>query len=213
MNALQYLQQNKGEKPDFYDIVDFVPGLLVAKEKIVVPGSEGRLVFESGPRRPKIENISPFQWQAANARIMYQLIVDGKLGGQGILDYLAYTVKIGQLGERFEWPTVLFYDRQYRELQAQLGFQWATDNPHLHRVYLKEKPVGKQNQGRSKGSNQTARQNTVKGQTDPNTGKEICINYNRDEKNACTYGDNCKFLHVCTTCHKAHAKSEHSKDV
>ena len=209
-DSLLYLQQNRGEKVEYLDIVDFVPGLLTAQQKVVVPGSDGQLVFESGPRKPKLENISPHQWSAANARIMFQLINEGKLNGRGILDYLAYTVKVSQLGERYEWPTVLYYDRQYRELQSMLQFPWASDSPHLHKVYLREKPLKQHAKG---GRSNSAGKNIAKGPTDPNTNKEICISFNNDQRNACKYGANCRYSHVCSLCFKLHARSEHEKNV
>ena len=123
-DPLVYLTQPSGEKVVYYDIVDFVPGVVNIKERFILPGGDGRVVFESGPERPKLESVSPCQWGAANARIMYKLISEGSLK-----QYLAYTVKICQLGQRFMWNTVLMNDRQYRELQATLNFHWGVDCP------------------------------------------------------------------------------------
>ena len=47
--------------------------MLSVKERFILPGGDGRVVFESGPKRPKLESVSPCQWGAANARIMYKL--------------------------------------------------------------------------------------------------------------------------------------------
>lgn len=201
-DPLVYLTQPSGEKVTYYDIVDFVPGVVNVKERFTLPGADGRVIFESGPKRPKLEAVSPCQWGAANARIMHKLMLDGILNGDGVQKYLAYTVKICQLGERFMWETVLQYDRQYRELQATLKFEWGVDCPHLHQVALREKPVSKFTPDSIKKSRSNPRQKIV----DRNSGKEVCIQYNTHN---CPRGESCQYAHLCTICFKNHPKRNH----
>ena len=94
---------------------------------------------DAGPKKPKLESVSPHQWYAVNCRIMYKLIINGDLIWKAISDYLGYTVKIAQLAERYVWTTVLHYDRQYRQLQSVFGFAWGSDCHHLTKVFLREK--------------------------------------------------------------------------
>jgi len=139
---------------------------------------------------------------------MYTLISSAKLDKNGITDYLSYTVKISQLAERYQWETVLLYDREYRRLQAALNGQlrWGADSSHLVSVYLKDKSgqnKEKPNKG-PKGIN--SKTPAVK---DPKSGKDICRNYNNSK---CEYGDKCFRAHVCLTCYKTHPLLEHSKN-
>ena len=203
-DPLVYLTQPSGEKVAYYDIVDFVPGVVNVKERFILPGGDGRVVFESGPKRPKLESVSPCQWGAANARIMYKLISEGSLNGDAIQQYLAYTVKICQLGQRFMWNTVLMYDRQYRELQATLNFHWGVDCPHLHQVALREKPIPKFTpESRSRSFNTNHKQDKV---IDHKSGKEVCMQYNT---NNCPRGESCRYAHVCLVCFRSHSKRDH----
>ena len=55
-----------------------------------------------------------------------------------ISDYsIAYTVKIGELIERFTWVSVLQYDNEYRKRQFEYGFRWGSDSQHPHGRFLK----------------------------------------------------------------------------
>jgi len=61
-----------------------VPGVVNVKEKNILPGGDGRVVFESGPKRPKLESVSRFQYGVARSRTLYKLIEEGSLQGEGI---------------------------------------------------------------------------------------------------------------------------------
>ena len=121
--------------PSYYDIIDFVGG---GVEEEVIVGSTGshQVVLKSGPRKPKLENVSLAQWTVANLAILYKLQGEAKLTVESIMDYLSYTTKICQLVQRYSLVSVLLYDREYRKLQCHHNFRWGTDVPHLHSVYL-----------------------------------------------------------------------------
>ena len=53
--------------------------------------------------KPKIENIAPSQWIAANARIGAQLLLTKDLDQESIMDYLAYTAKVEDLANRYSY--------------------------------------------------------------------------------------------------------------
>ena len=72
----------------------------------------------------------------ASIRILIDLLRDGLLQHNNLFDYLAYMVKISELTASHAWASVLQFDRAYRQLQAQHGFRWAADTPHLVAVHL-----------------------------------------------------------------------------
>ena len=59
---------------------------------------------------------------------------------EDIQNYLAYTVKVMELSHRFQWPSVLKYDDEFRLLQATYGYPWSFDCNHLHTVILEPIP-------------------------------------------------------------------------
>jgi len=96
-----YLTRPSGETVSYYDVIDFVADVFNVKEQFVLPEADGRVIFESGPKHPKLETVSPCQWGAVNAGIMHKLMAEGTFTNDDIQKYLAYTVKIFQLRERF----------------------------------------------------------------------------------------------------------------
>jgi hypothetical protein len=151
--------------------------------------------------RPKLEAVTPAQWITANSRIMATLIQKGELTGQGVLDYVAYTAKIGEMATRFTWTSVLQYDDQYRASQAAFKFRWGSDCQHLALVALRERQ--KQQQHPASAGPSLSRSHHKNG-----GGGEACKLWNRGQ---CTY-QHCKFQHVCSTCGKAdHDVRSHSQ--
>ena len=192
-----------------YDICDFVPHTV--EEELVIGGQgEQQVVVKSGPKKPKLENLSLSKWSIANLSILYKLTSEGKLVGPAHMDYLSYTTKIYQLVQKCSLSSVLQYDREYRQLQASMGFRWGTDVQHLHMLHLqtRDKQVKSipqfQNQKRGAGSGQSARS---KGD---NRETGICRNYNSDK--GCSY-QKCKFLHQCILpgCTDKHSATTHMK--
>ena len=139
---------------------------------------------------------------------MSQLIKLGRLQGEAIHDYLAYSVKIGQLAGRFDWISVLLYDREYRNLQACHEFRWGSDAPHLHTVNLRPKLAHQSSQNvghyRGQGNRPT---NFHQGQNQ-HKDRPICRLFNSAQ--GCHFYS-CKFQHVCNIkgCGKSHTAGEH----
>ena len=52
----------------------------------------------------------------------------------------------------FSLISVLLYDREYRRLQATMGFRWGTDVQHLHTLHLqqRDRPVVQNSLGAAK---------------------------------------------------------------
>lgn len=68
-----------------------------------------------------------------NTRIFYQLLANRKLNSyEDIQHYLAYTIKIMELANRFHWVSVLRYDEEFLLLQAPFNYSWSFDSNHLH---------------------------------------------------------------------------------
>ena len=119
----------------YLDICDFVPSTI--EEEVLLGGNgEQSIVVKSGPKKPLLENLTLSQWSVANMAIIYKLLGEGKLQGPALLDYLSHSTKIYQFVQRFNLTSVLQYDREYRELQASMGFRWGTDVQHLHKLHL-----------------------------------------------------------------------------
>lgn len=192
--------------PTHLDITDFISGTI--EEEIIVGGNgTQQVVVKSGPRKPKLENVTLAQWSVANLAILYKLVGESKLHAGNILDYLSYTTKVCQLVQRYTLVSVLMYDREYRQLQARHGFRWGTDVPHFHTIHLQPRPSrsaqpqsGKNNGATTKGGNSTT----------PLTldGKIICKLYN--SKAGCHYKE-CRFAHQCSHagCHQYHSAQTH----
>ncbi|MES9884142.1 MAG: hypothetical protein ABW185_25125 [Sedimenticola sp.] len=187
---------------EYHDICDFVPN--VVEEEVVVGGQgDQQLVVKSGSRKPKLENVSFTQWSIANLAILYRLVGDGKLVGPALMDYLSYTTKVYQLIQRFSLVSVLAYDREYRRLQASMGFRWGTDVQHLHTLCLhpRDKPATTSHSAR-RPQQQSARQGKSQ-------GKELCRSFNSTR--GCTY-QSCKFDHKCIIpgCGQNHPAASHT---
>ncbi len=147
------------------------------------------IVFKTGSKKLKLESISPAQWISANARIMADLLRQGKLQHNQVPFYLSYTAKVGDLALRYTWLSVLYYDNEYRHLQAQLQFHWGLDAPHLATTRLHD---------RTAASGPSAK---------PATKKPVCKNFN---SKGCTFSA-CSYRHICSEpgCGKAHPKHKH----
>ena len=126
------------------EIVDFVnvapPTMSVqaSSSTSVADLLESLVQLKTGPRRPRIEDVSVADWSVANTRIMDKLFGDNVT--EEVRDYWSYTVKISELFRDFERVSVLLFDKEYRHLQAEKGFRWGTDIPHLHTLRLLCKP-------------------------------------------------------------------------
>jgi hypothetical protein len=151
------------------------------------------------------------QWSAANVRILLELLREGTLQTQQIFDYLAYTVHISELAGVYKWVSVLQYDNAYRQRQAQEGFRWGADVPHLDKIHLRvrEKPVEVRKQDKWP-TKQVPVSNYAARQGKPDGEQDYCRLYQRD---ACPYGDSCRYPHVCAaeTCRGTHPLSQHGK--
>ncbi len=154
-----------------------------------------------GKRKAKLGEVTMEQWGYANAKIMHELLEQGKLGP--VKNYLKYTADTFRLASRYTWRSIVMYDKEYRERQAAEQFPWGTYIQELRDFQLINKMLQTgsrqifqekqdQNSGRRKGPYTPA-------------GKEICRSYNREQ----CFRRDCRMTHVCTICLMNHPETKH----
>jgi len=128
--------------------------------------------------------------------------------------YIAYTVKISEMAEGHLWPSVMAFDRSYHQLQAQHGFRWGSDTPHLTAVNLKPRIAStavtgamsvKATKPHEQGNNQSSQKKSYR-------KPHVCGLSSKAER--CPFGDRCKYEHRCLApgCEEAHPLTAHSKN-
>ena len=90
-------------------IIDFVDNIIPREdERTLSDGGNTKLIVSYGPKKPKLEQVTLQQWVIENTRIFYNLLADGKLKSLGdVQHYLAYSIKIMELANRYQWVSVL----------------------------------------------------------------------------------------------------------
>ncbi len=208
LNPLAYLLPRSSKK--YLDITEFVQAGMTESEEAVMGGGGGtQIVFKSGPQKPRLENVTPMQWSAANMRIAFELVRSGQLQLSGLFEYIAYTIKVSELAQTYLWQSVLQYDRAYRQLQVEHGFKWGSDTPHLATVHLKPRSAAS---GSLTASNRRPDRPSRTAQTPTQTQQsQVCRLYQR---NQCPFGDSCKYVHACSApaCHGLHPLAHHGKN-
>lgn len=190
---------------NYLDICDFVQSSV--EEELVLGGQgDQQIIVKSGPKKPRLENLTLSQWSVANLSILYKLVSENKLIGTAMMDYLSYTTKVYQLVQRFSLVSVLLYDREYRKLQATMGYRWGADVQHLHTLFLqpRDKPTAQASQQPKKGKPGGPNP----GRLDKNKEIPVCRNFNSQK--GCTFPD-CKYRHVCLLpgCFQKHSVQTH----
>ena len=183
-------------KTKYHQIVKFihVRGEEEEDEEEIFGEGKRKVVITGKKKTRKLHDVTPMQWCGANVKIMAELLREGTLNNTSIMDYLAYTAKIADLAEIYQWRSVLDYDDLYRQMQAQNDDRWGTESPHVHRICLRFKE----------------KKATVQEKTALDKSTRLCINY---QFNKCTRGVACKFRHICSapSCGKSHPLAEHDK--
>lgn len=101
-----------------------------SQKKELIVDTEQRLVVRTDDQHP-YSGIRMEEWVAANCRLMNNLLQTGALPRQDVEFYLAHTVNVMEYAERYSWESVLDFDYQYRELQAEHSFPWGTYPPYM----------------------------------------------------------------------------------
>ena len=149
------------------------------KEFVIKSGKDSEaLILKPDDDHPYL-GIYIEEWGAANMRLLNHLLSSGQLPRNDIEFYFAYTTKIFEFAEKYEWNSVLNYDYHYRELQAEHQFMWGTFSPHMEIQILVPK--------RSKSNVNPQASNS--GQQP----KEDCKLFKA--KGFCSFGTACKYRH------------------
>ena len=78
--------------------------------------------FELGKRT--LDKITIEEWGFADMHIMQELLKQKTL--VNVNAYLNYTADIFRLASKYVWYSVLLYDKEYRDMQADKKFEWGT---------------------------------------------------------------------------------------
>jgi hypothetical protein len=144
-------------------------------------GDPETLVLKTEEEHPYL-GIYIEEWSAANMRLLNHLLQSGALRRDEIEFYLAYTTKIYEFAEIYEWNSVLHFDFTYRELQAEHTFKWGTFSPHMEMQILVPKRARHQPSTHAQPGSQ------------PNThAREDCRIFKA--KGSCPFGTNCRYRH------------------
>lgn len=184
----------KAQKQKALHIADFLPPrvkkrIQSRRRDIVLNRNQGDNIVM------RMEDDSPYagiymhEWGAANIRLMHALVQKGMLGQQDTDYYLSYTVRIFELAAQYDWENILAYDHQYRELQAEHGFQWGIMAPDMELRLLAPRQRGQKFGGPAR-SQQRA-------DTGGPTQQADCKMFLA--RGSCRFGANCKYRHPAPT--------------
>ena len=146
-------------------------------------GADGTLSIRTGD--VGYTDLTWDEWSGANIRLLAHLLETGELRRADMEYYLAYTSMVYDLAGCFEWASVLRFDTQYRELQAQHGFVWGAQASQLEMRLLvpKASPAVAGNFKRRTRQDQQDKA--------PNT---LCKMF--AARGSCRFGSTCRFRHV-----------------
>lgn len=196
-------------------IIDYLP--LQAKDRIakkrretlkMTEGPDGTYALRVDDSPNSFGGITVGEWMSANQRICFRLLQTGDLLREHIEYYMAYTTRISDLLDRYEWASIVDYDTQYREIQAEHNHMWGevADNmvlPMLVPRMSKQQQSQRARKGVYRGGvGQAPGGNIVSGVYKPTGGKDrpkaadgriLCRQYSGSGR--CDYGTNCRFSH------------------
>lgn len=174
------------------------------RRDVVYNGDTDKLVVIDDDKHP-YSGITIGEWGAANCRLMNYLLQSGKLARGEVEYYLAYTAKIYDFLEKYEWESILDYDHDYREKQAEHGVAWGSITIHSERQLLMPRQTvyrGHRQYSRGAANHRTYNQT---GAAKPGTYNQAAPQSEEDEDcrkflatGYCPFGERCKFRHPRT---------------
>ncbi len=203
------------------DITDYLwirPTSLNNENDFDVKVQNGKLTFDT--RKPQLGSVSVEMWGYASINILEEMVKEGA-SGKVVSGYHAYMRDIFRLASRNVWGSVLLYDKEYRQLQFQEGFEWGTPYPQLreHQLIRKGEAFYHGDTTRDDNSrkgrrfygdtNNKSYQGSSTREKGPFTfdGREICRKFN--SAFSCQLAD-CKMVHVCSVCRGQHPSHMHT---
>lgn len=157
------------------------------REFVIKTGSKDAesLVFKAEDDHPYL-GIYMEEWGAANMRLLNHLLSTQQLKRNEVEYYLAYTTKIFEFAEKYEWNSVLSYDYTYRELQAEHKFKWGTFSPQMELQLLIPKRL-------KQGFTGANRQGFNGTKSNSSGSTEDCRLFKA--KGTCPFGTSCRYRH------------------
>lgn len=146
--------------------------------------TDGTMQVKSDDSHP-YQGISLAEWGAANVRLLNQLLASGNLRHDQVEYYLAYTATVFDFHGKYQWSSILDYDHNYREQQAEHGFMWGQVSPMLELNILK--PLEHQSVQRQSAKPRLS--HAASGQ------QQKCRQWLLTGGN-CSFGDACRYEHV-----------------
>ena len=151
--------------------------------------------------KPKLNSVTPLQYMEASLRILREMALKDGTNLPQVLQYVGYLVKIANMGQRFQWKSVIKYDAEYPKAQAEAGFPFGADSSFMMQLFLHDRPAADAKP--SPQSNSSSRPQTL---FDPSSGKPVCGRFNTPA--GCKL-PHCKFAHVCRACYGTHSINGH----
>lgn len=159
------------------------------RERLILSHAEdGTITFKPGEEECFALTIS--EWGAANMRLLSHLLRKGDLPYTEVELYLSYTMQVHELGDRYEWSSVLEFDTRYRELQAEYGFQWG-DMAHCTQFHLlqpRRNLMLHPSSATAAGPKRPTSHTTA-------SPKEDCKRWLASAGKYCPFGQKCKYIH------------------
>ncbi|CAC5414514.1 unnamed protein product [Mytilus coruscus] len=175
-------------------IVDFLwPEPIPQYQTITLAGD---MEFRVGKKKT-LDKISMEEWGFANIQILQELLKRNT--AINVNTYLNYTADIFRLDSKYVWYSVLLYDKEYKDKQAEEKFTWGTYRQDLRDFQLvskRENPTTRaMNDATKPHGKQSANNDRRRGPFLPD-GREICRSFNN---NSC-YRQDCRMMHHCAIC-------------
>jgi hypothetical protein len=100
-------------------------------KRVLATNSTGELTVQNADEAVSYAGLSIDEWIAANIRVPFCLLQEGKLSHPGMDSYLAYTVMIMEVVKVYDWHSTLAYYARNRETQARINCTWGTMGEQL----------------------------------------------------------------------------------
>lgn len=166
-----------------------------ADKMVLATSATGELTVKNADETVSYAGLSVDEWSAANIRVMYCLIDEGRLTRAQIDTYLAYTVLIMELVRAYEWHSILAFDARYREMQARLNCTWGTMGEQLRcqTLVVRVRPTGNDS-GSGKSTKDSKKKKGFFKSGDREKSSETCRQWALGQ---CRFGDDkCRYSHT-----------------
>ena len=126
---------NNSNSSKLYDIRDFVT-TMPRERKEWASIKAGDMEFNLTDTKPKLDNIPQMQYMEASLCTLQEMAVKDGASLPQVLQYVGYLIQKVNMGQRFQWKSVLKYGSEYRKTQAEAGFTDGTDSSFMMQLFL-----------------------------------------------------------------------------